>query len=144
MFQSNDKNPETEFRKSKNVTALEPNHFSKTQITKGPNNKRHGLLMAYAPWCGHCKSKIDDIICLADSMKQENWKMYTLNADKHCDILDIEKYPTFFSVDGKGQTVKLTEVRGVDDAVIKMCQANEDKCIEEVQQPFNSSKCRKR
>ena len=89
-----------------------------------------GIIKAYASWCPHCISKVDEINRLAGLFADNDLTIYTINADSavnpHFNIaLDIQSYPTFLYVSDDGVVVSgdTLEVRDVPTDLKKaVCQ----------------------
>jgi len=90
------------------VTVLDDSSFigSNCRIKKNIFDN-HGFLKAYAPWCGHCKSKVKCIKKLSRILKEYGVTAYVINADNNPIFKEhfgdkIKGFPTFLRVDDSG------------------------------------------
>ena len=125
--------------KGNNITVLTGKNFNGSTIRNG----EPGLLHVFANWCSHCISKVDNMLCLADAVKEEGWKIYCMDGslpenNQAAIALDIQHFPMFFTVSSGGKTTKL-DVNNVEGAVEGMCNANPKKC-KILNTKFNSCK----
>lgn len=91
------------------VTILDDSCFVGTsenyKITKS-KNKGAGFIKAYAPWCGHCQSKVNCMNRLAGILSEFGLTVYVLDADENrvfSNTLGVRGYPSFYHVDKDGR-----------------------------------------
>lgn len=88
------------------VTILDDGSFigKKCKIKTGIF-QTHGILKAYAPWCGHCQAKVTCVNKLAEILPEFGVTVYVINADDNpmfAEHFQVRGFPTFLQVDGQG------------------------------------------
>ncbi len=102
------KSDTTDLYAASDVITLKPDDFKKSDKgfkVKGYKGKR-GIVVFYAPWCGHCKSMVGDFKELATKVQKQS-KAYCggFNCVEHKSLADemgIKGFPTIKTVDEKG------------------------------------------
>ena len=89
------------------------------------------MLLFYAPWCGHCKTMVNEVTELGEQLYDENFIIGAINCEKQDDVAkkyNIQGFPTIYlSVDGKTQ--QYNGERTVDQFLEHLC-TNLQKCID--------------
>jgi len=115
----------------KNIIELDPSkdlskdgNGNPVSLHKDMVNKVN-MLVFYAPWCGHCRHMVDDLVKLSDDLSNEGFKIGTVNCDKYVKQLNnvginIQGYPTiyFSNISGVSQ---YNGSRTVDDLLDHLC-----------------------
>jgi len=88
---------------------------------KGP-----GVLKAYAVWCPHCQTKVEDFKTLAKAFKQiiPQFQVYVIEADinkSFSNATNIEGFPTMFTVDDNGIIKLIPDAGQINDIVLALC-----------------------
>ena len=73
-------------------------HLEENTFTRTLRQKRHALVMFYAPWCGHCRSAKPEYQAAAEQLKGDRKFLFaavdcTKNAQL-CHIQSVKGYPT--------------------------------------------------
>jgi thiol-disulfide isomerase/thioredoxin len=69
-----------------NVICLTDENFDKNGNLKD-FDELSGIILFYAPWCGHCKDMKPIYIQMADKLKGFNVRAFAVNGDKSKDLL---------------------------------------------------------
>ena len=100
------------------VLELTPRDFNLKHITHNEFQDRPGLLIFYAPWCGHCQKMVKDISDLAIQFRYifpigtvncENVANHTI-----CQKFKIKSFPTILYQTPKNKLIKYTGERDKD------------------------------
>lgn len=114
------------YKDSDNVIRLQDKNFTVRNGQASLNRVGEvGIIKAYAPWCGHCQNKVEDIKILGNILNKKNreWglRMYVLNADNPLPNLNkarheneplIAGFPTLLYVNEDGQVGRLLDQNG--------------------------------
>jgi len=89
------------------VIVLDDGSFIGTMKIRKLAFQGKGILKAYAPWCGHCKSKVSCVNRLAEILPEFDVHVYVINVDanpmfKQHFKYKVIGYPTFLYVDDNG------------------------------------------
>ncbi len=77
------------------------------------NNNTNGLVVFYAPWCGHCKSMVQDWEDIAETF-YKRFYIGAVNCEEDinleiCKTYRVDRYPTFKYVSPKGKLYDVNE-----------------------------------
>ena len=74
-------------------------HLTDTTFRPHLKKKKHGLVMFYAPWCGHCKAAKPEYTAAAELFTDNKKTSFTAvdctKFDTVCTQYDVTGYPTF-------------------------------------------------
>lgn len=136
------------YNKSDPVYILDDSDFTVNPMGEATLNRDafrgSGIIKAYAPWCPHCRDKVEDIKTLGRVLKENpsyGVSIYVLNADnapnmsrakEGSDAL-IAGFPTLLFVDPDRNVSKLTDEGGesvysVPDAITALCKSHKKLC----------------
>ena len=76
------------FNKNNEIVSLHENFLNKSY-----------LLLFYAPWCGHCKTMVNEITNLGEQLYNDNFVVGAVNCEKQKDVsnkFSINGFPTIY------------------------------------------------
>lgn len=98
------------YDKYSGVYELVSNDFKieKNKVTVINKNfkEKYGLIIFYAPWCGHCQKQVDTLTDIALQFSH-SFTIGAVNCEnkdnyKICSKINVKYYPTFMKVSKKG------------------------------------------
>lgn len=112
------------------VIELTEADFKDGKIIKTDLKGKYGLLKAYAPWCPHCTSMVDDLKFLAKELKSHDVFIASLNCDDNKNmsgIIGVQYFPTIFMVKETGELEKIEMAnRSIESILTVICQKTND------------------
>ena len=104
-----------EFTNKDDVIQLSDSNFAAKKDGYYLKKGKRGVIIAYAPWCGACKGKVDDIKALASIVNTKptsNASIYVIDADSNKSFsqsVGLMYFPSYYQVlpSGKIQTTSL-------------------------------------
>lgn len=103
----------------------------KSRVYQGP-----GVLKCYAPWCGHCKAKVECCNRLAEALQEHGMQVYVIDGTANpvfSNFREVTGFPTFFRVGKDGLISGPLEqngepVYGTQGLVKSICQDSPAVC----------------
>jgi hypothetical protein len=127
------------YKKGDNVQILDdPCFVGKDYKIKSRYFSEPGVIKVYAPWCGHCKSKVKCLNMLAGYLHNHNMQVYVIDGtdnEHFTTMFPTHGFPTFLEVTATGHisSAPLKDALGepvytVPAIVSALCGNNKDVC----------------
>ena len=89
------------------VVELTTKDFSGTTLVNPLFKNKYSLVKAYAPWCPHCTTMVDDLKFLAENLEKYGIKFGAINADNPLNKeltakLGVQWFPYLYIVNENG------------------------------------------
>lgn len=89
------------------VLELTTKDFSGTTLVNPLFKNKYSLVKAYAPWCPHCTSMVDDLKFLAENLEKYGIKFGAINSDNPLNKeltskLGVQWFPYLYMVNENG------------------------------------------
>ncbi len=118
-------NDDIEFTKADNVIQLTDDSFVTKNGSVYLKKGNQGMIIAYAPWCGACKGKLDHMKALSSLVNNSNvdTSIYVIDADhnqKFSESVGLAYFPSYYLVlpDGKIQNIVNIDLNEEIDQVL--------------------------